>query len=165
MNINRQRVYEKIQSVTLPDGVHLTVAPESALMGEVLWLGLTSTDPSVSQSDLRLYAETELRQSLSTVSGISNLLIMGGSAPQYTISVDPAKLAQKHITLEDLKSSLAEITNPGGAGIAIDKKSEYPIKLNPIQNTKEKIGSISLPNGNILSDIASVEVGKNSQRR
>ena len=165
VNINRQRVYEKIQSVTLPDGVHLTVAPESALMGEVLWLGLTSTDPSVSQSDLRLYAETELRQSLSTVSGISNLLIMGGSAPQYTISVDPAKLAQKHITLEDLTSSLAEITNPGGAGIAIDKKSEYPIKLNPIQNTEEKIGSISLPNGNILSDIASVEVGKNSQRR
>ncbi len=165
VNINRQRVYEKIQSVTLPDGVHLTVAPESALMGEVLWLGLTSTDPSVSQSDLRLYAETELRQSLSTVSGISNLLIMGGSAPQYTISVDPAKLAQKHITLEDLKSSLAEITNPGGAGIAIDKKSEYPIKLNPIQNTEEKIGSISLPNGNILSDIASIEVGKNSQRR
>ena len=91
MNINHQRVYEKIQSVTLPDGVHLTVAPESALMGEVLWLGLTSTDPSVSQSDLRLYAETELRQSLSTVSGISNLLIMGGSAPQYTISVDRRK--------------------------------------------------------------------------
>jgi CzcA family heavy metal efflux pump len=165
VNINRQRVYEKIASVTLPDGVHLTVAPESALMGEVLWMGLTSTDPKISQSDLRLYAETELRQSLSTVSGISNLLIMWGSAPQYTISIDPAKLAQKHLTIEDLQKSLSDITNPGWAGIAIDKKSEYPIKLNPIQNTEEKIGSIALPNGNILKDIASIEVGKNSQRR
>lgn len=165
ININRQRVYEKIASVTLPDWVHLTVAPESALMGEVLWMGLTSNDPKISQSDLRLYAETELRQSLSTVSGISNLLIMWGSAPQYTISIDPAKLAQKHLTIEDLQDSLSDITNPGGAGIAIDKKSEYPIKLNPIQNTKEKIGSITLPNGNILKDIASIEVGKNSQRR
>ncbi len=165
VNINRQRVYEKIGSVTLPEWVHLTVAPESALMGEVLWIGLTSNDPDISQSDLRLYAETELRQSLSTVPGISNLLIMWGSAPQYTISVDPAKLAQKHLTIEDLTKSLRDITNPGWAGIAIDKKSEYPIKLNPVQNTEEKIGSISLPNGNILKDIASIEVGKNSQRR
>lgn len=165
VNINRQRVYEKIQSVSLPEWVHLSVAPESALMGEVLWIGLTSTDPNIDQSDLRLYAETELRQSLSTVSGISNLLIMGGSAPQYTISLDPAKLAQKHLTIEDITKSLSDITNPGWAGIAIDKKSEYPIKLNPVQNTEEKIGSISLPNGNILKDIASIEVGKNSQRR
>lgn len=82
-------------------------------MGEVLWIGLTSTDPNIDQSDLRLYAETELRQSLSTVSGISNLLIMGGSAPQYTISLDPAKLAQKHLTIEDITKSLSDITNPG----------------------------------------------------
>ena len=165
VNINRQRVYEKIQSVSLPEWVHVSVAPESALMGEVLWIGLTSNDPNISQSDLRLYAETELRQSLSTVPGISNLLIMGGSAPQYTISVDPAKLAQKHLRVEDLTKSLSDITNPGWAGIAIDQKSEYPIKLNPIQNTEGKIGSISLPNGTILKDVATVEVGKNSQRR
>ena len=165
VNINRQRVYEKLQSVSLPEWVHITVAPESALLGEVLWIWLTSNDSKITQADLRLYAETELRQSLSTVSGISNLLIMGGSAPQYTISVDPAKLAQKHLRVEDLETSLKDITNPGWAGIAIDKRSEYPIKLNPVENTEEKIGSITFPNGTILRDVATIEVGKNSQRR
>jgi Cu/Ag efflux pump CusA len=74
--------------------------------------------------------------------------------------------SHKNISPSKISQALSlNITNPGWAGIAIDKKSEYPIKLNPIQNTEEKIGSISLPNGNILSDIASIEVGKNSQRR
>lgn len=91
----------------------MSVAPEAALMGEVMWIGLTSSGTSMSQSDLRVYAETKLRQSLSTISGISNLLIMGGSSPQYTISVDPAKLSTRHITMEALESSLADITNPG----------------------------------------------------
>ena len=91
----------------------MTVAPEAALMGEVMWIGLTSSGAKMSQSDLRVYAETTLRQSLSTIPGISNLLIMGGSYPQYTISVDPAKLTTRHITMASLESSLSQITNPG----------------------------------------------------
>ena len=74
--MNRQKVYEKIASLELPAGADVTVAPEAALMGEVMWIGLTSSGTSMSQSDLRVYAETTLRQSLSTVPGISNLIIM-----------------------------------------------------------------------------------------
>ena len=134
-------------------------------MGEVMWIGLTSSGTSVSQSDLRVYAETTLRQSLTTIPGISNLLIMGGSSPQYTISVDPAKLSTRHITMTSLESSLSNITNPGGAGIALTATSEFPVNLKPIGNTIEKIGSITLPDGGVLRDVATVDVGQSSQRR
>lgn len=164
-NINRQKVYEKIASLELPKWADVSVAPEAALMGEVMWIGLTSNGTSMSQSDLRVYAETKLRQSLSTISGISNLLIMGGSSPQYTISVDPAKLSTRHITMEALESSLTDITNPGWAGIAITATSEFPINLKPINNTIENIGATSLPDGGVLRDVAMVAIGQSSQRR
>ncbi len=165
VNVNRQKVYEKIAWLQLPAWADVTVAPEAALMGEVMWIGLTSTGAGVSQSALRLYAETDLRQSLSTIPGISNLLIMGGSAPQYTISVDPAKLITKHLTMGSLENSLSNITNPGWAGIALTPTSEFPIILKPVENTIARIGATTLSDGSILRDVATIAIGLNSQRR
>jgi cobalt-zinc-cadmium resistance protein CzcA len=67
----------------------------------------------VSQSDLRTYAETVLRQELSAIPGVSNLLIMGGSTKQYTIALDPQKIAAKKLALAEIEKSLENITNPG----------------------------------------------------
>ena len=78
-----------------------------------MWVGLTAENSSISQADLRNYAETTIRQNLTAVPGVSNLLIMGGSTKQYTIALDPQKIASKKLTLEGIEKALANITNPG----------------------------------------------------
>ena len=76
VSINRQYVYERMLSVSLPSGIHLSLAPESALLGEILWVGLTAESGSLSQTELRGITEDIVRKSLSGIKGISNLLIM-----------------------------------------------------------------------------------------
>ena len=76
VSINRQYVYERMLSVSLPSNIHLSLAPESALLGEILWIGLTSENGNQTQAELRGIAEDRVRKTLSSVRGISNLLIM-----------------------------------------------------------------------------------------
>ncbi len=111
--INRQQIFERTRSANLPSGVHVSIAPESALLGEIMWIGLSAESASMTQADLKSYAETIVRQEIASVPGVSSLLIMGGSTKQYMIALDPQKVALKKLTLTDIEKSLTEVTNPG----------------------------------------------------
>lgn len=170
VNVNRQYVSERMSSITLPPNIHLSIAPESALLGEILWIGLTSESGSLSQSELRWIAEGTVRKSLSGIKGISNLLIMGGAQKQFTIELDPAKMIAQNITLDILKEKITDITFPAGWGFLIDSSKEYPISLTPVTPDVEVLGNLSLIRNDVwsqvqLTDIASVTTGTNSQRR
>ena len=112
--MNRQYVYERMLSVSLPANIHLSLAPESALLGEILWIGLTNESGSLSQAELRGIAEDVVRKNLASVKGISNLLIMGGTPKQYTIMLDPQKMINQNISIADIKNRITDITFPSG---------------------------------------------------
>ena len=56
VSINRQYIYERMLSVSLPSGIHLSLAPESALLGEILWIGLSSESGNQTEEILRASA-------------------------------------------------------------------------------------------------------------
>lgn len=168
--VNRQQIFERLQNVSLPESVHTTVAPESALLWEIMWVGLTAKNSWVSQADLRNYAETTLRQELSTIPWVSNLLVMGGSTKQYTIALDPQKMVSKKLTLEGIEKSLANITNPGWAGVIVGPMIELPVSLKPTSPAIQDLAN--LPVGKnadgssiLVSEIGNITYGTNAQRR
>ena len=62
------------------------------------------------------YADTILAQQISQIEGVSQVSIGGEQKPSVRVQVDPAKLAAKNLTLEDLRSVLAAATTNAAKG-------------------------------------------------
>jgi HAE1 family hydrophobic/amphiphilic exporter-1 len=73
----------------------------------VLFLALTS--PSMAISDLNEFAENLITPSLSTIDGVAQVLIFGQKRYAVRIRVHPELLAERNLTLDELRSAIATI--------------------------------------------------------
>ncbi len=167
---NRQFVSERMQLVKerLPEKITPIMGPVSSIMGEIQFVGLTSPDDSVHPMDLRTIADWSIRPRLMTISGISQIVVMGGQVKQFHILVSSDKLQQRGISLEDLKHALSEISeNSTGGFIDLDEK-EYLIRPLGRVETIEEIenSSVGMHLGRpvLLKEIAEVKLGPKTKR-
>ncbi|MBN9594237.1 MAG: multidrug efflux RND transporter permease subunit [Afipia sp.] len=80
----------------------------------ILLLSVTSdTLPLINVND---FADTQLAQQISQISGVAQVSIGGQQKPAIRIQIDPAKLVAKGLQLEDVRSQIAITTvdNPKG---------------------------------------------------
>jgi CzcA family heavy metal efflux pump len=114
----RQAVREKVQSVqgTLPEGVEPFLTPEASLMGEILLIGLRSTNAAVTPPDVRTVADWVVRPRLQGIPGIAEVLNMGGGIRQVQIQPDPVRMQSHGVTLEEVEKAAREAagTTTGG---------------------------------------------------
>ena len=99
----RQIVNEKIISVgeRLPAGVgNPTMAPQSSIMGEVMFISLTAD--TTSMMDLRTIADWTIRPRLLATGGVAQVIIMGGEYKQYQILASPQKMNYYNVSLNEL---------------------------------------------------------------
>ncbi|MDD3543396.1 MAG: efflux RND transporter permease subunit, partial [Petrimonas sp.] len=85
----RQVVSEKLVTLgsVLPDNVVPVLAPQSSVMGEILFIGMQSD--STSQMELRTLAEWVVKPAILATGGVSQVTIIGGDYKQYQILADP----------------------------------------------------------------------------
>lgn len=57
---------------------------------------------------------------------------MGGSTKQFIINLDPQKVASTGLSLSTIENILKGITNPDGAGVLLQKTTEFPVSLAPV---------------------------------
>jgi CzcA family heavy metal efflux pump len=122
----RQIVSEKVSLVTgeLPPGVERPVlAPISSIMGEILFLGLTSERHSA--IELRTVAETTLRRRLLSIPGVSQVTPIGGGEKQYQVFLSPAKMRTYGLTLAQVRQALSAANENVSAGFLVTGGSEY----------------------------------------
>ncbi len=114
----RQAVREQVQAVqgTLPEGVEPFLTPEASLMGEILLIGLRSTNAAVTPPDVRTVADWVVRPRLQGIPGIAEVLNMGGGIRQVQIQPDPVRMQLYGVTLEMLEKASREAagTTTGG---------------------------------------------------
>src|SRR5688572_18670968 len=95
----RQVVTEKITLVSneLPPEVERPIlAPVSSIMGEILFISLTSEKHS--PTELRSIADTIIRRRLLSVPGVSQVTPIGGDVKQYQVLLSSAKLLAHNLT-------------------------------------------------------------------
>jgi len=75
----RQIVAEKLNQVagSLPEDVQSIMGPVSSIMGEVMFIGITSENPDISPLDLRTIADWDVKQRLLGISGVSKITAIG----------------------------------------------------------------------------------------
>src|SRR5688500_235039 len=123
----RQLVTEKLQRVRLPTGVAPPVlGPISSTMGEIMLISLTSTKTSA--MDLRSLAEWVVRPRLLGLPGVSQVSIIGGELKQFHVVVDPARLAQHGLTLQQVSKAVAAANATAGGGFLERPHEEYLIR-------------------------------------
>jgi CzcA family heavy metal efflux pump len=126
MQAARQTVTERLSSVagTLPAEVERPVlAPASSIMGEVMFLALTSE--SESPGRLREIAGNVVRRRLLSVPGVAQVTIMGGGERQFQAVLNPALLAAHGVALNEVLRALAEGNENVSAGVINQHGSEW----------------------------------------
>ncbi|MFT7516316.1 MAG: CzcA family heavy metal efflux pump [Myxococcota bacterium] len=122
----RQIVSEKLRLIagSLPEQTGEPIlAPISSVMGEILFIGLTST--ITSKIDLRTIADTDLRRRLLSVPGVSQVTAIGGGARQYQVWLDPTRLETYGIGVTQIADAIAAANENIPAGFINYGGSEY----------------------------------------
>lgn len=114
----RQLVQERMQSVlsSLPKGTKPGMTPVSSLMGEILLVGLRSTDGGVAPVDLRTLADWTIRRRLQSISGVAEVLTIGGGVKQIQVQPNPHRLAAFGITFEEVETAVSRASGNATSG-------------------------------------------------
>ncbi len=160
----RQIVSEKIATVmdALPQHVGTpTLGPQSSILGEVLFVGLTAD--STSLRDLRTLADWTIRPRLLATGGVAQVAVLGGEVKEYQILLDPEKMMHYDVSLGEVMEVVAGMNQNATGGTLYEYGNEYIIRgmlstnsVDEIAHTVVKrVGESPL----LLHHIAEVKVG------
>ena len=159
----RQIVSEKMVTLeeALPEGVTPVLAPQSSVMGEILFVGLQAD--STSMMDLRTMAEWVVKPAILSTGGVSQVTIIGGDLKQYQILVDPIKMGHYDITMEEMTAICESMCVNSVGGVIRDFGNEYALRGMGRTTDLEELGKtyIKTINGKpvVVSDVADVVLG------
>ena len=159
----RQIVSEKMVTLeeALPSGVTPILAPQSSVMGEILFVGLQAD--STSMMDLRTMAEWVVKPAILSTGGVSQVTIIGGDLKQYQILVDPVKMGHYDITMEEMTAICESMCVNSVGGVIRDFGNEYALRGMGRTTDLEELGKtyIKTINGKpvVVSDVADVVLG------
>ena len=123
----RQLVAEKLPELRLPQGVSPPLlGPVASTMGEILLISMTSTETSA--MDLRSLAEWVVRPRLLAVPGVAQVVLIGGETRQFQVLVDPAKLRDYELALEDVVAAAEASNASSGGGFVEAAHTEYLVR-------------------------------------
>ena len=91
---------------------------------------LSVTSETLPLIDVNDYADTQLAQQMSQISGVAQVTIGGQQKPAIRIQIDPAKLVAKGLQLEDVRSQIAITTVDSPKGNIDGKTRSYTIYAN-----------------------------------
>ena len=119
----RMLVQERLQGVReqLPEDVQPFMTPVASLMGEILLVGVRSTIKEgeagyLPPREIRSLADWTIKRRLQSVSGIAEILNMGGGVKQIEIQPDPYMMQANDVSFEELEEAVTEAasTTTGG---------------------------------------------------
>ena len=125
----RQIVSEKLQLVsnTLPSGiVGPVMAPITSIMGEIMLVGVTG--PADRLMEMRTLADWTIRRRLLAVSGVAQVIPMGGEVRQYQVLLDPELMRHYGVTIDQAVAAVEASSHNSSGGFYVQSEREYLIR-------------------------------------
>ncbi len=168
----RQIISEKLSEIdgSLPPGTGSpTLGSQSSILGEMMIIGLTSSDTTVNLRELRTIADQQIRPRILALGGVSQVSVIGGDAKEYQIRLCPAKMQRYNISLIQVRDATSGMNRNVAGGVIYDYGNEYIVKgdfstsdLEEIANTSVGLSEEGTPIR--LADIADIEEGTEEPR-
>lgn len=159
----RQVVNEKLQLVggSLPAGTLPMLAPISSIMGEIMYIAVTSDRHNL--KELKEAADFVVRKRLMAVAGVSQVVPIGGESKQYVVETDPQKLAAFGVSVNEVLAAVKGSNENFAAGVMKERGQDYLIRgVGRVQSPADIENSVVASRGGVpvmVRDVATVKVG------
>ncbi|HEX7614298.1 MAG TPA: efflux RND transporter permease subunit, partial [Thermoanaerobaculia bacterium] len=158
----RSQAFERLQSVTLPQGAQANLSPDSTPVGEIYRYTVTGP-PDFSPLELKSLEDWVVERKLRTVPGVVDVVGFGGPTKQYQVNVDPLKLKSYALTLAQVFDALSK-GNRNAGGAYIEHGAEmYVVRGLGLVQSLDDIAEIAVVTRSgtpiRIKDVATVSVG------
>ena len=151
---DRQIVSEKLATIAdaLPEGVgQPTLGPQSSIMGEVMFIGLTADTTSL--GSLRTLADWTIRPRLLSTGGVAQVTVMGGDLLEYQIRLHPERMRHYGVALDEVMTAVRNMNRNATGGVLYEyDMAQAVIKRNAANQPI------------VLADVADIKLGAKSPK-
>jgi cobalt-zinc-cadmium resistance protein CzcA len=160
---NRQKVLERLTLVSMPPGVQPQIGTDWSLTGQIYWYTIRSTNPSYDLMEQRSIEDWTLLKEFKSVKDVVDVSDFGGTAREYQVRVDPAKLVSYGLSIGQVEQQLGNNNlNAGGSFVETGLQQMNVRGLGLYRNLQDiEQTMLMTKNGTAIriKDIAVVEMG------
>ena len=157
----RERVFERLRGVAVPDGVSPDVAPLFSPSGLVYRYVLESRDRS--PMELKTLQDWVVAKAYKSVPGVADLSGFGGPTMQYQVLLDPTKVAGAGLSIPAIAAALGANNSNAGGGFYSEGGQFYYVRgLGRITSTDDVANVVlAVKDGTpiLVRDVGRVEIG------
>jgi CzcA family heavy metal efflux pump len=169
IRVARQIVGERMTLLEseLPEEAEQPIlTPVSSIMGEILFLALTSTNQS--SMELRTLADTVVRRRLLAVPGVSQVVPTGGEVKQFQVVLLQSALKHYGIPLGKVLRALEESNENVSAGVMNERGSEWIVtgvgRVRTLDDIRSTVVSASNDVAITVGQLGEVRIGDAPKR-
>lgn len=126
----RQLVSERLSAMEdgMPAGVMPRMGPISSIMGEIMQIAIPVDSQKISAMAVREYADWVLRPRLLSVSGVAQVIPIGGEVRQFQVQPNTARMAELGILHDQMEAALKGFSANTSGGFLELNGREYLIR-------------------------------------
>ena len=156
--IARQQVTERLRHVDLPDGVTPDIAPLSTAIGEIYRFRLKGIGKDT--QELRTLEDWVVEKHLRQVSGVADVVTVGGQVKQYEVNPNLAKMRDYKVSLGQLFNALSRANSNAGGGRVEEGRQQYLLRSIGLFKSSAEIGKVVVAENRgvpiLVKDIAEI---------
>ncbi|MGN0233709.1 MAG: efflux RND transporter permease subunit [Bacteroidaceae bacterium] len=160
----RQTVNEKMLALDaeLPEGITPVMAPQSSVMGEILFVSMQAAD-SISMMDLRTLADWVVKPAILATGGVAQVTVIGGEVKEYQVLADIARMQAYGVTMDELETAVAGMSQNSTGGVLREYGNEYAMRGMGRTGDLQELASTFVKSGPsqpiTVGDVAQVKIG------
>lgn len=160
--LDRQLVSERLLGLgnAFPAGVgEPLMVPLESSSGTIMTIGLTSDKHDL--MSLRDLVDWTLSPRLLSVEGVADINVFGGQEKQLQIQLDPAKLMQYELSIDDVMTAAQQATGVMGSGYIENQNQRMALQISGQPLTAEELAKVVVRHSDnsilLLGDVATIK--------
>ncbi|MBK1792734.1 efflux RND transporter permease subunit [Persicirhabdus sediminis] len=166
----RQFVQERLVGITedLPNGITPYMTPAASLMGQIMLVSVTDPTGKTEPRELRSLADWTISRRIQSLSGIAEVLSMGGGVKQVQVQPDPERMLSHDIDFAELREAAANSVSNTTGGFLDEGSQEIMVRNLAMTSDLESISNTVVKYLNdrpiLIKDVAEVVWGVQPMR-
>jgi heavy metal efflux system protein len=156
----REEVIQRLQNVTLPNGVNPSLGPDYSPTGQIMFYTLQSTNPKYDVMELKTLNDWFVVNQLKSVPNVVDVNPFGGPTREYQAQIDPDKLVSYGLSLSQVEQALAANNTNAGGGFIERGQQALNVRAVGLMQTTDDVAAtvVKVQNGTPVRvrDIATV---------